>query len=72
MIEVVVVALLLFLGWLEWHNARERRYLINCLIARNPHEARLLNAPPPPVPVTAPTTFWDEDDIEGYEGPVGL
>ena len=73
MMEVVVAALLLFIGWLEWHNGRERRYLINCLIARNPHEARLLNQiAPPPVPVRTPDTFWDEDELDGFEGPVGL
>lgn len=76
MIELlVVVSLLGFLGWLEWTHAKERRYIINCLIARTPGEARVLNAPlgekKTLVPVAA-ENFWSEDDIEGFEGQVGL
>ena len=76
MIEVIVVlALLSFLGWTEWSHARERRYLINCLIARTPNEARILNQTPlPPVPPRdTDEQFWDElAAAEGFDGQTGI
>ena len=76
MIEVIVVlALLGFLGWSEWSHARERRYLINCLSARTPNEARILNQTPlPPLPPRDPDEqFWDDlAAAEGFDGQTGI
>ena len=76
MIElIIVVALLGFVGWLEWSHARELRYLINCLIARTPNEARILNQTPlPPIPERNDNDlFWDElAAAEGFDGQTGI
>lgn len=75
MIELItVLALLGFIGWLEWSHAKERRYLINCLIARTPNEARLLNSTPlPPTPPREDDedVFW-ADIADGFDGQTGI
>lgn len=74
MIELIVVlALLGFVGWLEWSHAKERRYLINCLIARTPNEARILNQTPlPPIPPRdVDEEFW-ADIADGFDGQTGI
>lgn len=71
---IVTLALLGFIGWLEWSHAKERRYLVNCLIARTPNEARILNqTPPPPIPLREPDEdiFWAEM-ADGFEGQTGI
>jgi hypothetical protein len=67
---LVVIALLGFIGWLEWTHAKERRYIINCLIAKTPGQARILNAPvaPPAAAPRTPETFWDDEDFEAQVG----
>ncbi len=76
MIELVVVlALLGYLGWSEWSHAQERRYLINCLIARTPNEARILNQTPllPIPPRDDNDLFWDElVEADGFDGQTGI
>jgi hypothetical protein len=76
MIEVIVVlALIVLIGGLEWNHARERRYLINCLIARTANEARILNQTPlPPIPPKDDVdVFWDElVDADGFAGQTGI
>jgi hypothetical protein len=73
MIETIIaIALMVFIGWIEWSHMRERRYLINTIIARHPNEARILNQefiPTPPTPVRIPDIF---EELDGFDGPVGI
>ena len=73
---LVVVSLLAFIGWLEWTHAKERRYLINCLIAKTPNDVRLLNQIDPPYPsepmVRGDDFFDDPDFAEGFTGQSGI
>ena len=72
---VTVLSLLGFIGWLEWTHSKERRYLINCLIAKTPNDVRLLNqleSPLPSVPMQRGDDFWEEDEIEGFVGQTGI
>ncbi len=72
MIEsVIAIALMVFIGWLEWSHMKDRRYLINTIIARTPNEARILNqefvSAPQPVFTPEPAEILD-----GFDGPVGI
>jgi len=73
MIETIIaVALMVFIGWIEWSHMRERRYLINTIIARHPNEARILNQefiPAAPPPIRVPDTI---EALDGFEGQVGI
>jgi len=73
MIETIIaVALMVFIGWIEWSHMRERRYLINTIIARHPNEARILNQefiPAAPPPIRVPDTI---ETLDGFEGQVGI
>jgi hypothetical protein len=78
----IIGALLAFICWLEWHHMRERRTLINTIISRTPGEARMLNQDldqarfrlpePRETSKVGAGDFWGNDDIAGFEGPVGL
>ena len=72
MIEsVIAIALMVFIGWLEWSHMRDRRYLINTIIARHPNEARILNSEfsPAPQPAFLPDPV---EALDGFDGPVGI
>lgn len=67
-----VCVLLLFVGWLEWLHVRERRTLVNTLIARTPSEVRMLNQqvdrPEPPIEsrlTPEEREFWDHGEMIG-------
>ena len=66
-----VIAVIVLIGWIEWTHARERRYLINTIIARNPNEARVLNQEftPAPQPVFVPDPV---ENLDGFDGPIGI
>jgi hypothetical protein len=72
MIEAIIaICLMVFVGWLEWSHMRDRRYLINTIIARTPNEARILNQEF----ASAPQPAFLPDPIEvldGFDGPVGI
>ena len=72
MIEsIIAICLMVFIGWLEWSHMRDRRYLINTIIARHPNEARILNSEfsPAPQPVYQPDPV---ETLDGFDGPVGI
>jgi len=72
MIETIIaIALIVFICWLEWSHMKDRRYLINTIIARTPNEARILNQEFIPAP--QPTFLPDPvETLDGFDGPVGI
>lgn len=65
---IVAVALMIVIVCLEWFHIRDRRYMTNIIIARNPNEARILNNETPQPVYTPPPA----EDIDGFDGPVGI